>query len=285
MAQPQPIPLNRPTAALGVSNAVLRARACTHQVRDFPGPLSIKSVTAGTVAWKTGGRELVVDRDSFLVLNAGEPYSMNIDSRRPVATLCVFFENGFVEGVRGAMQGGDLEQAFAPARFSNRLHLGDDLLLPRMRALAQGPHDRLWLDAQYLALAAELLQLDRDFQRRLYLMPARKAGTREELFKRVRRGQEYLHAHPATGLDLASLAREACLSPYHFHRAFSALYGTTPHQYRNRLRLQQARRLLEDREASVTTVCSTVGFESPASFSLLFRRAYGVPPSQIRKIR
>jgi hypothetical protein len=65
--------LNRPSAPLGVRNAVLWARGRQHFVKDFPGPLSIKSVTAGTVSWKTGSRELVVDRDSFLVLNHGEP--------------------------------------------------------------------------------------------------------------------------------------------------------------------------------------------------------------------
>src|SRR5690349_10287581 len=68
---------NRLSAPLGTHNAILRARARTHFVKDFPGPLSIKSVTTGSVAWKSGGRELVVDRDSFLVLHDGEPYSMN----------------------------------------------------------------------------------------------------------------------------------------------------------------------------------------------------------------
>src|SRR4051812_44000504 len=91
--------INRPSAPLGVRNAVLSARARRHSVTDFPGPLSIKSVTIGRVAWKTSGRELLVDRDSFLVLNHGEPYSMHIDAREPVSTLCVFFAPGFVESV------------------------------------------------------------------------------------------------------------------------------------------------------------------------------------------
>ena len=88
--------LNQPSAPLGVRNAVLCATARRHSVADYPGPLSIKSVTRGIVAWKTGGRELVVDCDAFLVLHHGEPYSMNIDAREPVSTLCVFFAPGFV---------------------------------------------------------------------------------------------------------------------------------------------------------------------------------------------
>jgi hypothetical protein len=38
-------------------------------LKDFAGPLTIKSATDGTVSWKCAGREHLVDRDSFLVLN------------------------------------------------------------------------------------------------------------------------------------------------------------------------------------------------------------------------
>ena len=69
--------------------------------------------------------------------------------------------------------------------------------------------------------------------------------TREELFRRVRRGQEFLHSNPSRDLNLTEIARQSCLSPYHFHRAFTRAFGKTPHQYRNDLRLAQARRLLE----------------------------------------
>src|SRR5690242_5809556 len=111
------IALNRPTAPIGAANAVLRGQARRHSVQDFAGPLSIKSVTQGSVAWKTGGRELVVDRGGFLVLNHGEPYSMEIDSRDPVSTLCVFFTPGFVETVCASIASDDLEPAPAPQYF------------------------------------------------------------------------------------------------------------------------------------------------------------------------
>ena len=276
------LPLNRPTAALGEQNAVLRARARRHFVKDYAGPLSIKCVTEGTVAWKTGGRDLPVDRGSFLVLNAGEPYSLNIDSGKPVATLCVFFEAGFVESVRGAMEGGEIEGGRARAEFAERLHRADERIVPRMHALAAGC-SRLRLDEEYLALACDLLRLDRDFARRLRLMPERKAATRDELFRRVQRGQEYLHANAEEDLRLATLAREAGLSAYHFQRTFTRVFGVSPLRYRNTLRLERARALLQDPAESIAGVCRAVGFQSTASFSLLFRRTFGAPPSSFRK--
>ena len=275
--------LNRPSAPLGVRNAVLWARGRRHFIKDFPGPLSIKSVAAGTVAWKTGGRELVVERDSFLVLNHGEPYSMHIDSRQPVTTLCVFFEPGFVESVCGSIAQADVEPISAPATFLPRLRAADSRILPRMRAIANSPlADRLWIDQQFLALATDLAMLQGEVARRVRTMPARRAATREELYHRVRRGQEFLHAAAALDVDLAGVAREACLSPYHFHRSFVRVFGQTPHQYLTALRLARARRLLESKRMTVTEVSLAVGFESAASFSALFRRNLGVPPSAVR---
>jgi AraC-like DNA-binding protein len=276
------LPLNRPTAPLGRSNAVLRARSRTHYVRDFPGPLSIKSVTEGTVAWEVGGRHLVVDPDSFLVLHEGEPYSMNIESRTPVATLCVFFEPGFVESVHAAMGSRDLEPLSKPVPFFGALHARDRRILPRMQAIATGNGDA---DEHFLALATDLALLDRELGRRIRLMPGQRPSTREELFRRVRRAQEYLHAEPTADVSLSTLARHACLSTYHFHRAFTAAFGQTPQQYRTSLRLARARHLLESTELTVTEICGAVGFESTASFSLLFRRSFGVPPRAVRKIR
>lgn len=281
----RPFRRNRLSAPLGIHNALLSARARTHFVKEFAGPLSIKSVTEGRVAWKTGGRELVVDRDSFLILNEGEPYSMEIDSRVPVGTLCVFFQHGFVESVQASVAQGGIDPEPAAAPFLGRLHAADDRILPRMRAIAaMGGADNLRLDERYLDLAHQLLLLNRDLVRRMVLMPARRAATREELFRRVRRGQEVLHADPSVDWSLAEIARESCLSPYHFHRAFTRAFGKTPHQYRNGLRLAEARRLLETTEMTVTEICGAVGFESAPSFSTLYRQAFGVPPSADRKL-
>ncbi len=287
MVAPPAFPLNRLSAPLRAHNAVLCARGRRHLVKDFPGPLSIKSVSSGSVVWKAGGRELTVDRDSFLVLNHGEPYSMEIESPKPVATLCVFFQEGFVESVARSVAYSEIEpEAESPSRFLLRLHSRDCRILPRMQTLASTRlADRLWIDEQFLQLARDLLRLNHEIEQRVRLMPARRHATREELFRRARRGQEFLHANACSQLDLASLARQACLSPFHFHRAFTQAFGKTPNQYRNELRLAEARRLLEAGDMTVMEICGAVGFESAASFSSLFRRSFGVPPSAIRKSR
>ena len=61
------------------------------------------------------------------------------------------------------------------------------------------------------------------------------------------------------------------------------MFGETPHQCRIRARLERAKHLLAVSEYSVTDVCMEVGVSSLGSFSDLFARRVGMPPSVYRR--
>ncbi|HWB75543.1 MAG TPA: AraC family transcriptional regulator [Nannocystaceae bacterium] len=84
-------------------------------------------------------------------------------------------------------------------------------------------------------------------------------------------------------LSIAAIARTVGLSQFHLIRTFDAAFGATPHQYRIVARLEHAKRLLALGEHSVTETCMAVGFASLGSFSDLFARRIGVPPSVWRR--
>src|SRR5262245_40017967 len=65
----------------GRDNLVLHASARRHRVENIHGPLSIKRVIDGQVTCIVDRRELVVDAGSFLVVNDGKVYSMNLEAR------------------------------------------------------------------------------------------------------------------------------------------------------------------------------------------------------------
>jgi len=104
----------------------------------------------------------------------------------------------------------------------------------------------------------------------------------EDTFTRVLRARDAIHARYAEPLRLGQLAREAALSPFHFLRIFRSAFGETPHQYLTRVRIEAAKRLLLA-DAPVTDVCFEVGFQSLGSFSALFARRVGAPPSAFRR--
>lgn len=82
--------------------------------------------------------------------------------------------------------------------------------------------------------------------------------------------------------SIDDIARAVAISPSHFTKQFDALFGATPHQFRIQARLDRARRLLALGQ-SVTDVCLEVGFSSLGSFSDLFARRVGEPPSAYRR--
>jgi AraC-like DNA-binding protein len=84
---------------------------------------------------------------------------------------------------------------------------------------------------------------------------------------------------------VAAAARVATLSPFHFQRMFKLAFGQTPMQFLQQTRLEAARRLLAHTGDGITAICFAVGFESPGSFSWLFRKRFGVSPRAFRENR
>jgi AraC-like DNA-binding protein len=86
----------------------------------------------------------------------------------------------------------------------------------------------------------------------------------------------------AEPLTLEECAAEAGLSPWHFLRTFRDAFGETPHEFRTRLRVEKAQRLIAAGR-SVTDVCFDVGFSSLGTFSTLFKRHVGESPAAFRR--
>jgi AraC family transcriptional regulator len=70
------------------------------------------------------------------------------------------------------------------------------------------------------------------------------------------------------------------LSPFHFHRVFQALVGSTPAEFVKRLRLETALGLMaRSRPPSLTSIALMSGFSSSSDFTRSFKQRFGVPPS------
>jgi AraC-like DNA-binding protein len=102
-------------------------------------------------------------------------------------------------------------------------------------------------------------------------------------FERLCLARDLLREDRDQPLSIRAVAKAAGMSPFHFIRRFQALFGETPHQVRIRSRLDRAKQLLAVSDRSVTEVCLDVGFTSLGSFSDLFARRVGAPPSTYRR--
>jgi AraC-like DNA-binding protein len=94
----------------------------------------------------------------------------------------------------------------------------------------------------------------------------------------VRQVIHWLREHYAEPVRVEDLARRAALSVSTFHKVFSTVTAMSPIQYRKRIRLQEARRLLVAGGTDVTGAAHAVGYDSPSQFSREYRRLFGAPP-------
>jgi transcriptional regulator GlxA family with amidase domain len=104
----------------------------------------------------------------------------------------------------------------------------------------------------------------------------------EENNRRLLRARDAMDRAYGQPLDVAVLARIACVSEAHFIRTFRATFGETPHRYLQRRRVERSMFLLRETDRSVTDVCFDVGFMSLGTFSRTFREIVGETPSDYR---
>jgi AraC family transcriptional regulator len=95
---------------------------------------------------------------------------------------------------------------------------------------------------------------------------------------------DLIEARLGDPLTLADLAREACLSPYHFSRLFREATGWPPHRYLVERRIEAAQAVLREGRASLAEVALDAGFGSQANFARTFRAVTGLTPGQYREM-
>jgi transcriptional regulator GlxA family with amidase domain len=89
--------------------------------------------------------------------------------------------------------------------------------------------------------------------------------------------------HPDADLSVAALAARACLSDRHLARVFVQQTGRTPGDYVDAVRVEVARRLLEETAVPLEAVARRSGFGSTETLYRSFRRRVGSAPAQYRR--
>jgi len=104
-----------------------------------------------------------------------------------------------------------------------------------------------------------------------------------EIYQRIVSAKIYIDDNYQESINLEQISQKAFLSRFHFHRLFRRIYHKTPHEYITRKRIDKAKELLA-KNKPVTEVCNEVGFESIGTFSALFKKEIGFPPTYYRNM-
>lgn len=93
----------------------------------------------------------------------------------------------------------------------------------------------------------------------------------------------YFHENYNRSIVIEEYARGLHMSVSWFIRGFKEYTGLTPTQYILRLRMENARSLLEETGYNVSEVAAVVGYDNALYFSRLFKKHFGKSPAHFRK--
>ena len=95
---------------------------------------------------------------------------------------------------------------------------------------------------------------------------------------------EYVQLHYSEPLQLSRIAQQFFINESYCSTLFHARLGTTFTAYVRQLRLEKATSMLSHTTTPIKSISSTVGYPDYLYFSRIFRRQYGMSPSDYRKI-
>ena len=150
-------------------------------------------------------------------------------------------------------------------------------------ALGSSQRDPFLAFAASSAFASLIVDLQADFAPLIARCPGRTLAQRRSVFLRLQRVRNYMASSCHLDLDIAGFARMASYSPCHFIRAFSTVYGETPHAVLVEQRLGRAHRLINESALAITEIARASGFENRCAFSRSFKRRFGITATDLRE--
>jgi transcriptional regulator GlxA family with amidase domain len=100
----------------------------------------------------------------------------------------------------------------------------------------------------------------------------------------VRRAEDWLSKHFREPHAVAAAVAACGIPERSLKRRFKIATGSTPIDYVQNLRVEEAKRLLETEHGPFDDIAASVGYENPAFFRRLFRRCTGLTPGQYRRM-
>ncbi len=102
-------------------------------------------------------------------------------------------------------------------------------------------------------------------------------------FSSIAVGIDFLRKNPLSTVSIEEIAKMCPVSGTNFRKLFREYSGKSPASYRIDVKLDLAKRMLENENVSFTYIAESLGFESEAYFSRLFKKKIGCSPSVYRE--
>lgn len=98
----------------------------------------------------------------------------------------------------------------------------------------------------------------------------------------IKKATEYIAAHFAEEITLTDVADEIHLNPSYLSTLFKQVTGVSFKEYLNRIRIEEAQRLLTNTDYPIMHIAVSCGFSDQSYFTKVFKKHTGLTPKQYR---
>lgn len=243
--------------------------------------LELAFMISGEGKYHIEGQMLDVKEGDLLILNPGVKHEavLNHSGNNPTTEFFVGFSDIHIPGY---------EENYLPVPDGGHiLHTSGELRQKILRICsAMEAENTAYHEGKYFMLKAYLMQLILLVIREESEPAQTPAGyVFESINKKyvVEQILSYLEENYTSKISLDQIAGNMYLSPFYISKIFKSETGDTPIRYLINIRLEKAMELLSQGEGTIQEVAAAVGYDDAYHFSKLFKKRYGISPSQAKK--
>jgi AraC-like DNA-binding protein len=248
------------------------ARATGHSIARPLGSLDhiLHYCVAGKGWLRLAGREWDVPPETAFFIPRNEPHIYAADTNEPWSIYWIYFTGRQAPDHLAALQVSAREPL---------LHLPCTGEILSAFELVEGYMAEVQTRYNLVAASTALARLLGLVQLRRFAMAQRQRSEEENIQQTI----ELMRKNLAQRLSLRELAQLAHMSVSRYEATFVKRTGCSPKNYFNRMKIQQACRLLTESARPSKEICADLGFADPYYFSRLFKKLVGLSPAHFRK--
>lgn len=250
--------------------------------------LSLNFNLDGRQTYFAGSRAFSISPSKYLLINEGQVFKTSVKTEASNRMVTLAFKVGLAEQILQSLHVKDpalLDDPFrsstGSAEFIEKTYSTDLRIKAAVTKLIDCEYEQFEIEQKLENVLTYVITQQLNIRKEILSIAKSKATTRMEIYRRLHWSLDFLHDNFTNDITVEQLAKEACLSTFHYKRLFSELFKISPYQYLIHKRLEEACSLLRN-EIKISDVCRKVGWKDPSSFTRLFKRRFAMTPEQFR---
>jgi len=253
--------------------------------------LGIVSMLKGRGNFRVNNTNIVLDKNSFLVVNKGSKLSFKLfNSENSLAIL--YFNSELSTVISHSLLLKDKKNPknynFHDYTLIEHIHFMNstlknyfDLLIDLGNSCAS--FQSLKADMVVRAMLNGIISENHTAIEVSSHLDVVKITTKVLLYQRLSMAKLWIEKYYGEEINIQQASDIAMINKHHFLRLFKKAFGITPHQFLIETRIREATYLLKRTDKSVSEICYSVGYESVSSFGNLFKKRLGKTPIEYRE--